>query len=260
MAPEPAASVASPFDDGDIYDAMCADMPYGIDFYVGLAKEAKGPVLEIACGTGRITLPCLRAGADVDGLDLYQPMLDTLRRKAAAEGFTPTLTQGDMANFHLPRRYTLVTITFNAFIHNLTQEAQLSCLRCCRDHLRPGGLLAFDTFFPALAIVGAPENTRVLEGESRHPRTGLPTRNYDTRTFDRVAQTQHSINEFEELDAAGNVAAVHRSEFTTRYTYKAEMELLLRLAGFARWEVYGDFDRRPLTKETDAMIVLAWAA
>ena len=67
----------SPFDDGDFYDIMCEGLDYGIDFYVGLAREAKGPVLDIACGTGRILLPVLQAGADADGLDLFQPMLDT---------------------------------------------------------------------------------------------------------------------------------------------------------------------------------------
>jgi hypothetical protein len=149
-------------------------------------------------------------------------------------------------------------IPFNAFIHNMTQPAQISCLEHCRDHLEPRGQLAFDTFFPSLAIVGAPENTRVLEGEFPHPKTGLPLRMYDTRTFDRVAQTQQSLNEIEVLDADGSVQSTLRSQVSSRYVYKHEMELLLRVAGFSRWEIYGDFDRRPLTSENDAMIVAAW--
>jgi hypothetical protein len=80
---------------------------------------------------------------------------------------------------------------------------------------------------------------------------------YDTRTFDRVAQTQHSLNELELLAADGSVQTVHRSECSSRYIYKHEMELLLRVAGFARWEIYGEFGRRPLTRENDAMIVMA---
>ena len=160
-----------------------------------------------------------------------------------------------MSDFSLPRRYALVMIPFNAFIHNMTQEAQIRCLQLCREHLLPGGMLAFDTFFPSLEIVGTPENTRVLEGEMPHPQTGLPMRMYDTRSFDRVAQVQHSLNELELLAADGSVQNVHRSEVRSRYIYKHEMELLLRVAGFARWEIYGDFDRRPLTRETEAMIV-----
>jgi ubiquinone/menaquinone biosynthesis C-methylase UbiE len=252
------AAESSPFDDGELYDILFKDFTYGIDFYVGLAREAKGPVLEIACGTGRILLPCMQAGVEVDGLDLYEGMLSTLRQKAAALHLAPKLYQADMSDFQLPRRYALIMITFNAFIHNVTQEAQLRCLKLCRQHLLPGGVLVFDTFFPALGLFSAPENTRVLELETRHPQTGLPLRLYDTRSFNRVEQTQRSVNEIETVDGAGKVTTIHRSEFKTRYIYKEEMALLLRVAGFARWEICGGFDRRPLTQETDSMIVFAW--
>jgi SAM-dependent methyltransferase len=260
VSDEPAASLPSIFKDGDAYDLVLKDIPYGRDFYVELARAANGPVLEVACGTGRILLPCLQAGVDIEGVDLFEPMLATLRAKAIELGLSPTLHQADMSSFALPRRFALVMIPFNDFIHNMTQEAQISCLERCREHLLPGGELAFDTFFPSLEIVGATQNTRVLEAELTHPRTGLPIRLYDTRSFDRVAQEQHSLNEIELLAADGSVQAVHRSEIRSRYIYKHEMELLLRVAGFARWEISGDFDGRPLTRENDAMIVRAWVA
>jgi hypothetical protein len=85
-------------------------------------------------------------------------------------------------------------------------------------------------------------------------------RMYDTRSFDRVAQVQHSLNDLELLSADGSVATVYRTRASARYVYKHEIKLLLRVAGFTRWEIYGDFDRRPLTRETDAMIVSAWNA
>jgi SAM-dependent methyltransferase len=195
----------------------------------------------------------------VDGLDLSEAMLATLRKKAAALHLAPHVYAGDMSDFHLPRRYALVMITFNAFVHNLTQEAQIRCLECCRRHLLPGGVLVFDSFFPSLAIIGAAPNTRVLEAETTHPPTGLLLRVYDTRSFDRVAQIQHSINEVELVGADGKVQTIHRSRFQTRWTYKDEMALLLRVAGFARYSICGGFDRRPLTQETDGMVVFAWA-
>ena len=258
MNEELASNLPSVFEDGDVYDLVLKDIPYGLDFYVALAREANGPVLDIACGTGRILLPCLQAGVDIEGMDLFEPMLKTLRAKAAALNLSPQLHQSDMSDFSLPRRFAVIMIPFNAIIHNMTQETQIRCLQLCREHLLPGGILAFDTFFPSLEIVGAPENTRVLEGEFPHPDTGLPMRMYDTRTFDRVAQVQHSQNEIELLDAAGSVKTVYRSQVSSRYIYKHEMELLLRVAGFPRSEIYGDFDRRPLARESDAMIVSAW--
>lgn len=255
---EKPGSLPSIFDDGEAYDLVLKDIPYGFDFYTGLAREAKGPVLDVCCGTGRILLPSMQAGVDIEGVDLFDSMLNTLRKKATALGLSPRLHRADMSDFRVPRRFALVMIPFNAFIHNMTQEAQIRCLQLCREHLLPGGLLAFDTFFPAAQIVGSPPKTRVMEGEFPHPETGLTMRMYDTRTFDRVAQTQHSLNEIEEVGKDGSVRIVHRSEVSSRYIYKEEMALLLRVAGFKRWEILGDFDRKPLTQETDALIVLAW--
>ncbi len=248
----------SPFDDAELYEVLFCDLAFGRDFYVELARGAGGPVLEVACGTGRILLPCLQAGVEIDGLDLYPAMLDVLKRKAKASGVSPRLYAGDMRDFTLPRRYSLIFIAFNGFVHNLTTEDQLKALMVCREHLQPGGLLVFDVFFPGLEIIGGPERTPVLEGEVKHPATGLPVRIYDTRTYNRVEQIQYSAIEIQELDAEGRVAAAHRSETSMRWTFKPEMELLLRTAGFQRWEIFGGFDRRPLASEKDLIVVFAW--
>jgi SAM-dependent methyltransferase len=249
---------ATPFDDGDLFDVLFHDFRYGLDYYLDLAREAGGPVLDVACGTGRVLIPLLQAGVDVEGVDLFAPMLERLRRKAQALDLQPRLHQADMRAFRIPRRFALVIIPFNSFVHNLTSAAQIETLRRCRDHLLPGGLLAFDGFFPGVEYLSQSQHIRVMEMETAHPATGLPVRIFDTRTFDRIAQLQHSVNEIEELDAQGRVTATHRSATSIRWIFKAEMDLLLQVAGFARWEIYGGFDRRPLERETDAMIVQAW--
>src|SRR5438105_7878208 len=102
-----------------------------------------------------------------------------------------------MADFHMPRRYALVLITYNAFCHMLTTDDQLRCLTCIRRHLLPGGLLAFDGVFPGLRWIGAAQDTRAFEGETTHPRTGQKMRFYDIRSFDRVKQIQRSRYEVE---------------------------------------------------------------
>lgn len=248
----------SPFEDAELYEVLFADFGYDRDFYVQLARESPGPVLEVACGTGRILLPCLQAGVDIDGLDLYPPMLEVLKRKAAALGCSPSVYKGDMRDFTLPRRYSLIFIAFNGFVHVLTTEDQLKTLRVCREHLQPGGVLVFNTFFPGLEVIAGPEGTPVLEGEVKHPVTGCPVRIYDTRTLNRVEQIQHSLVEVQELDAEGHVTAVHKSVTSMRWTFKFEMELLLAASGFQRRQICGDFDRRPLTAEKDLMVVFAW--
>jgi SAM-dependent methyltransferase len=247
----------SPFDDAELYDVLFGELGFDRDFYLELAKRARGPVLEVACGTGRVLIPCLQSGIDIDGLDLYPTMLDGLRVKAAELGLKPRLYEGDMRDFTLRRRYALLFIAFNGFVHSLTTEDQLKTLRVCREHLLPEGELVFNIFFPGIEFLGCQQGVPILEQEVPHPRTGLPVRIYDTRTLSRVEQVQHSRIEIQELDAAGGVAASHFSDTDMRWTFKTEMELLLRVAGFSSWQIHGGFDGRPLTSENDLMVVFA---
>jgi SAM-dependent methyltransferase len=248
----------SPFDDAELYEVLFGELRYDVDYYVELAKQARGPVLEVACGTGRVLLPCLQAGIDIDGLDLYPAMLDVLRRKAHAQGYAPNLYQADMRSFSLGRRFHLIMIPFNAFLHNLSTEEQLDTLRTCRAHLVGGGLLAMEVFFPGLEVIGGPEGTPVLEHEVRHPQTGNQVRIFDTRRFNRVEQIQYSDIEIQEIDATGRILDSHRSQTVIRWIGKPELHLLLRVAGYSRWEIFGDFTRSPHTRETQTMIVEAW--
>lgn len=255
---QPAAP--TPYDDGALYDVFFENFDQGLDFYLDLARAADGPILDVACGTGRVMLPCLKEGLDVDGLDLASAMLARLWEKAEAAGFRPQLHQASMAEFRIPRRYALIVIPFNAFVHNLTTADQIANLVRCREHLEPGGQLAFDTFFPGAALIAAPSGVRNLEAEVHHPETGLPVRMFDTHTLDRVEQLMHSQMEIEMLDATGNAVETRPCRTTTRWIYKGEMELLLRVAGFDHWQIFGGYDRRPLVRDTDLMIVQAWTA
>jgi SAM-dependent methyltransferase len=248
----------SPFEDAELYDILFADLRYDLDFYLDLAREIAEPVLEVACGTGRILIPCLQEGVAIEGLDLYPAMLDRLKQRAVELGFAPRLYQADMREFSLPHRYRLIFIAFNGFVHCLTTEDQLKTLRSCRRHLLPGGCFALTLFYPGREILTGPEGVPVLEREAKDIATGHTFRLFDTRSVDRVRQVQHSRMEIQELDAGGQIVASHLSETDMRWTFKPEMELLLTLAGFRRYEIFGGLDRRPLERDTDLMIVTAW--
>ncbi len=256
--PPPKRGPASPFDNAELYDVLFGDLEFDRSFYLELARTAGGPVLEVACGSGRILIPCLQAGVSIDGIDNSGAMIEALLCKAAALGLHPRVHQADMRDFALPDRYALIFIAFNGFVHALTTEEQLKTLQTCRDHLMPGGKLVFNTFYPGLEILAGAQGVPVFEHEARHPATGLPVRIYDTRTLNRVEQIQYSSIEIQELDAEGQLKASHRSETSMRWTFKPEMELLLRVSGFSHWRICGSFDGRPLTREGDLMVVFAW--
>lgn len=250
-------SEPTPFDDGEFYDVLMSGWDHDLACFRELAREARGPVLDLPCGTGRVLLPLLQDGIDIEGVDLSAPMLDRLRTKAKGLGLQPRVHQASMTDFQLDRQFALIVCPGNSFAHNLTTEDQLESLRRFREHLLPGGLLVIDSFFPSKDYV-ITDQLRVFEGEVTDPRTGHRLRCYDSRTMDRVKQIQHSDNEIEEFDTNDRLVKTHRNSTDGRWTYKAEMELLLRVAGFPRWEIYGGYDRRPFEREADAMLVFAW--
>jgi SAM-dependent methyltransferase len=250
-------SAPSPYVSGELYDLILGGYREDLDFFIGRARDAAGPVLELACGTGRILLPTLEAGIPIEGLDLQPQMIQRLHQNAAQRGLTARAAVGDMREFALGRHFALITITFNAFVHNLTTEDQLATLTRCRQHLSPGGSLVMDLMWPSLDLLADPDGVPVLELEVPHPDTGLTVRLFDTRTKDLVAQTQHSGIEIRETTADGG-AISHRFETLVRWVFKPEMELLLGLAGFDRWTIEGGFDAEPLDDDSTMMVVTAW--
>jgi SAM-dependent methyltransferase len=256
-SPGPAEAL-SPYTRADLYDLLFRDFTADLDFYLGIAKAADGPALDLGCGTGRVLLRALDAGLDADGLDASADMLARLRKTAAARGLTPRVVLGDMRAFRMPRRYASILIPFNAFAHMLTADDQIAALRCCREHMAPGGRLVLDVFSATPAMLAAPVADPVLELETRDPETGRLVRLYDGRRLDVATQTQHSRIAIEELDAQGQVARVHRFETTVRWIYPSEMELLLTLAGYGRREIAGGFDGRPAADHQGAIVVSAW--
>ena len=247
----------SPYDAPDLYDRVLADYREDLEFWLAEARAADGPVLEVACGTGRVLLHLRAHGADVDGLDQSEPMLRRLRDRAAAIGVRVHVAQADMRDFTMPRRYRRVFIAFNGFAHCDTIDDQLRCLRCCRDHLEPGGVLIVHMSYPSQAY-WLEADGRVLEMDREIPSSGERVRMWDTRTRDRVQQRQHSRVDIEELDAAGTLRRTHQFETTQRWVYRFELELLLREAGFARREILGGWAREPFTRDDQPMLACGW--
>jgi SAM-dependent methyltransferase len=249
-----------PYTNADLYDVIYAPYTADIEFYVAAARSARGSVLELACGTGRVMIPCLEAGADVDGLDLRPEMLEALRRKAGAKGLAPRLVVGDMRDFTLPRRYALITIPFRAFLHLMTTDDQIRALRRIRDHLAPGGALLYNVFHPSFEHLIAPADAPMnAERQHPHPTTGLPVLQRTLAAHcDRVNQRLHIEKEVVIADARGGAPETHAHALDLRWVYKAEMELLLRSAGFTRWDVRGGFAGEPLERDDQEMVWTAW--
>jgi SAM-dependent methyltransferase len=236
------APIAELYDHVDLYRNR-AD----IDFYVGAAINAGGPVLELGCGTGRVLVPTARAGVAITGLDSSPSMLALCARKLSAEDERlrgrVELRLADMRHFEFKQGFALVTIPFRPFQHLLTVEDQLACLTSIRRHLTADGRVIVDLFNPSLDALA----TRPLGEETgEEPEFITPDgrrviRRHRVVAHDRFAQ----VNEVELLyyvtHPDGRQERLAHA-FHMRYLFRYELEHLLARAGFVLEQLYSDYD------------------
>lgn len=244
----------------DHYDELHPGQAGDLEFYQDLAAASEPPVLELACGTGRVTLPLARRGIPVVGLDRSPAMLDVARRKG--QGIeTVEWVEGDMRAFDLGRRFGLIVIPYGSFQHLLSVAEQQSTLAACYRHLLIGGRLAFDIFNPSIARIAAWMGE--LAGAQRHlrdyraPGSGVRTTVWQSCRYRQSEQRLDELQTYEQLDRGGRVTSKIYRSLTLRYSFRYEIEHLLRLNGFEVEALYGWFDRSPFDERSTKMIWLA---
>lgn len=249
--------IASGFYDAD-YQAKgyCAD----VAFYVEMAKETGGPVLEMGCGTGRVLLPSARAGAHMHGMELSADMLAVLRqalsREPPAVQQRVTVAEGDISRDFAGDGFALVTAPFRVVQHLCTRDDQRAWLRNVARHLAPGGALCFDVFQPDFQYLAKPHGPAV-EIDRVDPATGVRVR--------RIAQTRpHNAIQLLEVhfdwlveDASGVPVSSSAGSFTFRWYTRGELENLLELEGFRITDYWGSFAREPFGEGSPDQIIRA---
>jgi len=233
-----------------------------VAFYLDLAGESKGPVLEVGCGSGRILLPIARKGIQIDGLDSSPAMLQRCATKLGDETAETralvTLHEGTATEFNLGKRYGLITAPFRVLQHLLWLDEQLAFFATASRHLAPGARLAFDVFNPNFAALVAADG---IEHEDTPP-TPLP----DGRVFRRTGRVKRvrKVDQVSEIELTYYLVNENAEDtrlfvhaFDMRWYLRNELVLLVERAGFQIENVFGDFDNSPLSDDSPEIIVVA---
>jgi SAM-dependent methyltransferase len=250
----------------DFYDAspLVASRLQDVNFYLAAARNFGSPILELGCGTGRISAPLAQAGHPVTGLDISEKMLQRAEQKRASlpaeQRAHLRLVQGDMTSFDLQDYFPLIIAPFRPFQHLLNIREQLSCLACARRHLEAGGRLILDFFQTDAARMHDPdflkEHTIADYEIAGDRRVRLTER---TTAFHRATQCNDVEMAFT-VTGPGGEQSRNVFAFTIRYFFRYEVEHLLARAGFRVLELFGDFDGSPLRDDSPEMIFVATAS
>ena len=255
-SPQPAPASTAPsslYDLAEVYDAITPPGPCE-PFYREEARRTGGPVLELACGTGRLTVPLAQDGHEVVGLDASPAMLARARQKAAEAGATAAFVSGDMRAFDLGRRFGFVLVSCNSLGHMTEPEDLQACLAAVRRHLAPGGVLAFDVVLPDPRNLIPPEGGVRRLDLGPNPASAIPGE--ERVEYDPVRQIRTASWRVR----PGGRGWIDLAPLVQRQFFPHEVPLLLRAAGLELTARYGDFARNPLAPWSLNQVCLALRA
>jgi SAM-dependent methyltransferase len=245
--------VADLYEHPDLYDALLPAEAH-VPFYVDLAQQQGGGVLELACGTGQLTIPVAAAGHPAVGLDRSHAMLLVARRRAAAAGAPVALVQGDMRDFALGRRFDVIFVARNSLLHLLSTGDILAAFAAVRRHLTPDGVFAFDVFNPDVRLLARPHGQRLPLMEATTGTFGL-LRVETTHVYDPAAQVDRAtwyISTPDQPDA-------WTLPMSLRSIFPQELPLLIAAGGLELIDRFGDLSRTPFSPGSRAQVCLCRA-
>lgn len=215
-------------------------------FYSSLCRDTDGPILELGCGNGRLLLPILKDGSDIEGLDVSRPMIEALKERLRLQGLNTRLHQQPMEAFHTGRSYQLIFIAVMTFHILGTEEAQTTCLKRCREHLAPGGRVVLD--FDA-GVEDPVADRGFLRLFRRYEAEGKQVVIY--QCVERKPGSPHETV-FYRYEIYGSNGILERTllrRLPWRRISAQEFRKMARAAGFSQVELLGGFEREPLTPE-----------
>ena len=236
----------------DLYD-LEYDHDYDLPFWLAFAGREEGLVVEWGAGTGRLAVPLAEAGSDVTAVEVSEGMLEKGREKSDAVEWV----HGDMRDATLGRGYGLAVCAFNSFLCLLGVNDALSFLRNAREHLEPGGLFGIEvSAFAPEELCDDPSGAALRHDFSRELPRGRLER-FSVSRYDAASQLLRMRLFYELYDTVGSLENRRAHGLTIRIVGRAELELMLRLAGFEVEAVYGGFEGEPFAAGSDHLIVLA---
>ncbi len=238
------------YNNGQIYDDEHWWKKNDIEFWKNIFLDTAGPtVLELASGTGRLAIPLIREGAEYTGVELSKDFCKTSEQKLKSYPKT-TISNSDMRDFNLKKKFDLIFIGFNSFLHLLTDDDAQMCLHCVRKHIKQKGRFVIDIFAPNPLFLYRPHGMRFALMEYIDSKTNETISIEESNEYNPETE----INEISWYYSSQSQQDFDLMKFTLRMFYPDTMNRILTDAGFTILDVWGDYYRTPFNEGSKLQI------
>ena len=236
----------------DLYD-LYVRTDFDIPFWLDQTRSISGKVLELTCGTGRVSIPLLKAGVNLSCVDYAPEMLAQFRKKLAEQGLTCPVYCQDVVHLNIPDRFDLIFIPFHSFSEITQRQRQRLALTRIHSHLTSQGRFVCTLQNPVVRTSSI-DGTERLIGEFPLPDGGI-LRVSARMTFDPSTHVASGEQVYEQLSPE-KVCLDRRVLEVNFYLFdKHEFESLLADTGFSVEALYGDYDRHPFEDATSPFMI-----
>lgn len=239
--------------DANIYDGLNTFL-FDLQFYKKwIPKNKDAKILELCCGTGRLTLPIAMEGYNICGVDYTSSMLEQAKAKASEAGLEINFIEADIRTLSLQEKFDLIFIPFNSIHHLYKNEDLFAALRSVRNHLKEDGLFLLDCFNPNIQYIveGEKAQSVVAEYATNDGREVLikQTMRYENATQINRIEWHYYIN--------GEFHSIQNMDM--RLFFPQELDSYLEWAGFTIIHKFGGFEEEAFNDDSEKQVyVLAF--
>jgi SAM-dependent methyltransferase len=234
----------------DIYVQWDAD----VAFFRETCRGVTDDVLELMCGTGRLSVPLLHSGVVLTCVDYSREMLQVLQRRLHEQGLVAEVREADVRSIDLGRKYPLILLPFHSFSEIVDWNQRAQALGAIRRHLAPHGRFVITLHNPVVQL-------RRLDGRRRViSRNVMPDRDADLRVWSTAwsradCQIGEALQEYEVVGHEGAVLERRELRLSFAITNRDVFEAEAAAAGFRVLQLYGDYESRPYEAETSPFMI-----
>ncbi len=221
-----------------------------IPFYVKQVKKYGGPILELACGTGRITIPIAKKGISIVGLDFSVKMLEQAKRNSIGNNVEIEWIEADMTNYSLSRKFSVILMPAAAMNWVLENKDIEKCLTCIKDHLNQDGIFIFNVFNPNLDILKRDPSKKYDISKYPNPDGKGIVVVTESNYYDKATQINH-ITSYYNINSKEII-----KKLKLRMFFPQELDALLNYNGFKIDHKYGSFVEEPFNSDSNWQIVI----